>query len=279
MHDTENQSPPLNLNLKNLPVPNPLKITSILLATVAIGGACKSKPTKTVAADDASTATVQIDARPVKMTIHKELPQHFTFLNAAKDSLLFSDLTGTRDALQWITDATDEGLSPESWKPYNEELRAIAAEASGSQDVMTLTDAVAKFARTCGACHTATGTKPIIKVKEPKNRGLDFKDHMAGHKWALDKMWVGLAAPSDADWVAGAKLLSDAPTHLRNLSDYEDDADKAMDLAIEVHALAAKAVKEKDTAARVQIFGKFLSACAQCHEMPGSAPTSEDDAP
>ncbi len=205
------------------------------------------------------------------MSAPKERPQHFTFLTAAKDSMLFSDITGTKDSLRWLAEAGAQGHDA-AWQPYVEAQRKLASVALESSEVDVLSNAVAKLGESCGACHTEFGAKPTIAVKEPKHRGLDFKDHMAGHKWALDKMWAGLATPSDAQWQEGALLLADSPTHLRNLSDYGDDADKAMDLAIEVHGLAAKATKTTETEARVELFGTFLAACAKCHELPGSAP-------
>ena len=233
---------------------------------------CKDKAAKPAPPDDAAAARVVVDARPVKMTQHKERPQHFAFLTAAKDSLLFSDIKGAGESLSWVANPDEETRHPEAWKTLVAGQKSIAAEAEGSESVLVLSTTVAKLGRTCGECHQALDVTPNVAVKEPKHRGLDFKDHMAGHKWALDKMWAGLATPSDQSWVEGAKLLADAPTHLRSLSDYGDDADKAMDLAMQVHGLAADATTETDLDARVEIFGTFLAACAYCHELPGSAP-------
>ena len=246
----------------------------IALLLLSFAG-CKDKAAQPTPTDDAASVAVVIDARPVKMTQHKERPQHFTFLTAAKDSLLFSDVKGAGDSLRWVANPGSQEPPPEAWVPHMETQKSIAAETEGSDNVMVLSKAVANLGRTCGSCHKELDVTPAVKVKEPKHRGLDFKDHMAGHKWALDKMWAGLATPSDEQWIAGATLLADAPTHLRNLSAYGDDADTAMDLAIEVHGLAAKAIKTTDAEARVEIFGTFLAACAHCHELPGSAPKEE----
>lgn len=246
-----------------------------LLVALSPLASCKSKASKPAPADDAAAVVPPTDARPVTMTTTKERPQHFAFLTAAKDSLLFSDLVGARDSLAWVANEDNSEPHDEKWKVHSAELQTTAAAAEGSESVATLSGAVAKFAHTCGACHKDLGVTPEVKVKEPKHRGQDFKEHMAGHKWALDKMWAGLATPSDEHWIEGAKLLADAPTHLRSLSAYGDDADRAMELATEVHGLAAQATTETGTEARVEIFGKFLAACAGCHELPGSAPNEE----
>ncbi len=249
-------------------IKSPLFIAFLVLPTVG----CKDKATKPTPVDDAAPVAIVIDARPVTMTPHKERPQHFTFLTAAKDSLLFSDIAGTRDSLRWVANAGSQEPHADTWKSLVDVQKAIATDAESNANVVVLSQAVARLGRTCGLCHTEHNVTPVVTVKEPKHRGLDFRDHMAGHKWALDKMWAGLATPSDEQWIEGAKLLADAPTHLRSLSAYGDDADNAMDLAGEVHGLAAKAAEETDMDARVEIFGKFLAACAKCHALPGSAP-------
>ncbi len=117
------------------------------------------------------------------------------------------------------------------------------------------------------------GISPTILVPEPKRRGLDFKDHMAGHRWALDNMWAGLATPSDLQWQLGADLLAGAPTHLRKLASYGGDASLAMELATQVHSLAAQAKTETQPDKRTLLLGKFLSACASCHRLAGSEPS------
>ncbi len=249
---------------------------AFILLPLSISGCKEKQKAPSPPVDDAAPAP--IDARPVKMTTPKERPPHFTFLSAAKDSMLFADLVGTKDSLRWVSELSEKPQA-QSWIPHIENQRALATLALESDDVDLISGTVAKLGQSCGSCHTELKVTPTITVKEPKHRGLDFKDHMAGHKWALDKMWAGLATPSDEQWREGAELLADSPTHLRNLSEYGDDADRAMDLAIEVHGLAAKATKTTDTAERVALFGTFLAACAKCHELPGSAPKARGGQP
>lgn len=199
-------------------------------------------------------------------------PRHFSFLTAAKDSLLFGDMPGTHSSLVWMS--LDQSASqPRKWLAHWQQLQSSLLPLDTSNDVAALSGAVAQAAQTCGNCHRDLGITPTVLVPEPKRRGIDFKDHMAGHRWALDQMWSGLATPSEENWQRGADLLANVPTHLRKLSAYGNDAQLAMELATTVHALAAKAKTEKSPDKRVIILGEFLAACADCHVLAGSEPS------
>ncbi len=258
-----------------LPLPYHFQV-SLFLAASLLFFACSSSPEEKV--ETPPTPEIKTDAqiakpkREVKMKTKGKRPHHFAFLTAAKDTLLFSDVKATHESLLWLA-VDEENETKEEWKPFSSKLKTIAKKAATSTNITELTTAISRSAQICGDCHKALSVTPEIAVKEPKNRGLGFKDHMAGHRWALDKMWAGLATPSDAYWVEGAGLLAKTPTHLRSLSTYGSDADKAMQWATTVHSIAAEAATETDTAKRVELFGTFLKACALCHELPGSAPT------
>ena len=201
-------------------------------------------------------------------------PLHFSFLSAAKDTLLFADISGTQSSIAWISQDSATERSPK-WQAHWQELQSSLQPLQNSTDIEELSAAIAQAGRSCGNCHTAMGISPTILVPEPKRRGLDFKDHMAGHRWALDNMWAGLATPSDSQWQLGADLLAGAPTHLRKLASYGKDASLAMKLATQVHSLAAQAKTETQSDGRTLLLGKFLAACAACHRLAGSEPSKD----
>jgi hypothetical protein len=87
---------------------------------------------------------------------------------------------------------------------------------------------------------------------------------MNRHVWALDRMWEGLIAPSDAAWRAGAVALADAPLHFSGQSN-----EQANQLAAKVHELAGSARSASSAKDRAGVYGELLQTCSLCHEALG----------
>lgn len=204
-----------------------------------------------------------------KLTMQK----HFAHAITAKDTILFGDLDVAMTSLRWLAENGASDGGQESWEPHVGRVRRIAQDSLSSKEVEPMAMAVAQIARECGSCHAALGAEPEIPVVKNPPGGEDFKDHMIGHKWALDRMWAGLTTPSNELWVSGAGFLADKPSHIRSLSSYGKNADMAMTFATQVHKLADEALSETQSDRRMAIFGRFLSACAGCHAFPASAPS------
>jgi cytochrome c553 len=200
------------------------------------------------------------------------MQKHFAHAITAKDTILFGDLDVAMESLKWIAENGASDANNDTWEPHIGRVRSIATETLGKREVDVMAMAVAQLARECGACHATHGVEPKIPVVEKAPDDEQFRDHMIGHKWALDRMWAGLTNPSDEHWISGAQHLAGKPSHLRNLSKYGKDADMAMTYATRVHALAEEAVGEKQGDRRMAIFGRFLAACAGCHSFPASRP-------
>ncbi len=262
---------------------SPFIVLSLLTLTMACSSGSdenadspdKKNPKPEQAQEPKQFAPVTITTTPAPQTTPALVgtkPLHFSFLSAAKDTLLFADISGTQSSIAWISQDSTAKRAPK-WQVHWQELQSSLVPLLTSTNIGELSAAIAQAGRSCGSCHTAMGISPTILVPEPKRRGLDFKDHMAGHRWALDNMWAGLATPSDSQWQLGADLLAGAPTHLRKLAGYGNDASLAMKLATQVHSLAAQAKIETQSDKRTLLLGKFLEACAGCHRLAGSEPS------
>lgn len=217
---------------------------------------------------DAATATAPAEPLPPGQAT---MQKHFAHAITAKDTILFGDLEVAMDSLKWISEnGASDSKNSDPWEPHIGRVRSIATDTLGKKKVEVMAMAVAQLARECGACHATLGVEPKLPVVKEAPAGEEFRDHMIGHKWALDRMWAGLTNPSDELWESGAKHLAGKPSHLRNLSKYGKDADMAMTYATRVHSLADEAVTEKQGDRRMAIFGRFLAACAGCHAFPAS---------
>jgi hypothetical protein len=253
---------------------------SIYLTLLLVGPACKDRPEQS--ADESKLAPTQV-APPIDAAIApapedplppdtESMQKHFAHAITVKDTVLFGDLDVAMESLKWISENGASDSNNDSWEPHMGRVRSIAKNTLGHKKVEVMAMAVAQLARECGACHATLGVEPEIPVVNEVPQGDEFRDHMIGHKWALDRMWAGLTNPSDALWLSGAKFLAGKPSHLRNLSEYGDDADMAMTYATRVHSLAEEAVNEPQGDRRMAIFGRFLAACAGCHAFPASRP-------
>ncbi|MDP2956082.1 MAG: hypothetical protein Q8N53_06655, partial [Longimicrobiales bacterium] len=52
---------------------------------------------------------------------------------------------------------------------------------------------------------------PHTQVGEAPTAGTPAATHTQRSRWALDRLWEGLAGPSDAAWAAGSEVLMDTP--------------------------------------------------------------------
>ena len=240
---------------------------------------CKDAKAPPAAKDEAPVPPPVVETPPATdaattpevVTPKLAMQRHFAHAITAKDTILFGDLDVAMSSLRWLAENGASDGTQESWEPHIGRVRRIAQDALPSKKIETMAMAVAQVARECGSCHAALGVEPEIPVVKTPPGGEEFRDHMIGHKWALDRMWAGLTTPSSELWVSGADFLADKPSHIRNLSSYGKDADKAMGFATQVHSLADDAVKETQADRQMAIFGRFLAACAGCHAFPASA--------
>jgi hypothetical protein len=261
--------------------------TAIVLAlATSLSFSCKDAKDAPASKDKAAVAPVGVEPpaaeapptpeappAPAVATPRLTMQMHFAHAITAKDTILFGDLDVAMSSLRWLAENGASDGGQESWEPHVGRVRRIAQDALSSKKVETMAMAVAQLARECGSCHAALGAEPEIAVVKSPPGGEDFKDHMIGHKWALDRMWAGLTTPSSELWISGAGFLAEKPSHLRNLSSYGKNADMAVSFATQVHTLSEEAVKETQSDRRMAIFGRFLAACAGCHAFPASAAT------
>lgn len=175
----------------------------------------------------------------------------------------------TVQAAAWALAEAESGAGmPSSAMRYVEQLRGFARLASTAPDVSAAATAVARLGGTCGSCHRTMKRGPEYKiVTGPSEGATPVATRMIRHRWAADRLWDGLVAPSDESWRAGADVLQDAPLFTDALTRDVEHYDAVTRLAWEVHDVGVRGQGTRDQTARADLYGKLLGTCASCHRL------------
>lgn len=79
---------------------------------------------------------------------------------------------------------------------------------------------------------------------------------MVSHQRAVEQMWQGLIAPSDARWLAGARALTRAPLH------------------IVAQAVTPRSELDVDDVARIRLYARLAEAAASQDARGGRSPVT-----
>jgi mono/diheme cytochrome c family protein len=194
---------------------------------------------------------------------------HFEQVRGVQVGVIQGDLEAVRAAARWV--ATHEALAgmPESWEAYVADMREAAEVAAEAADIEAAAMATANMAKTCAACHEDMQRFPqFLDVAKPADSD-ETLPHMIGHMWAADRMWRGLVTPSTVSWNNGVAALGGDPLDAESFSVDDATVEKVVELAHEVHELAATGRRAPDQEVRAEVMGQFLGTCAECHRLLG----------
>jgi cytochrome c553 len=187
----------------------------------------------------------------------------------ARDFVIKGQPSEAKAQLQWLLDNVPiEG--PPAQVVHLQDVHEAASKGLAAQDSAGLAEAIADVGRACGACHETAGDGPQFQaVTEPETDAA-----MARHVWAADRMWEGLIGPDPERWRRSADLLKIEVVDFSALYagvDLETAGDAAR-LHSRVHALADVGRMADDSADRVELYGAYIAACADCHALLGRGP-------
>ena len=100
----------------------------------------------------------------------------------------------------------------------------------------------------------------------PRGEDETLAGHMRKHYRAADLLYRGLIVPSEHSWNAGAKALTGDPAELE-LRRGPTARPEIEALAKRLHGLAREAGKAGDSKARLEIYGRMLETCSDCHKL------------
>jgi hypothetical protein len=246
-----------------------------LLTCIAVAACSHGSATKKTAESGASTLYIervqQTRAAGQSEQFRALMSEHFGFAAWARDATSIGDVTAAREALLNLANHTYDGIVPGAWLPRVRAMQDQARGVAGATRLDQLANGVAQLGRACGECHAATGGGPAVsepRREPPPTEPDSFPDRMFRHRNAIEQLWLGLIAPSDAVWQEGALQLARSTSELHMQGAVPEDIDQALR---ELNWLGVQATLAREPFDRAESYGHVLGACAECHSRPWPA--------
>jgi cytochrome c553 len=151
---------------------------------------------------------------------------------------------------------------PKGWREFVEPMQRTARRVSDGTSAPAVAAAAADLGVSCGACHQKHGGPKASTEPAPK-AGSTLEERMKHHIWATERLWEGLAIPSNDAWNLGAQALSSDPFPPESLKPGGVDARGA---AQDFVKLAKKAGSKKSAQERAALYAELLLTCGTCHQ-------------
>ena len=202
----------------------------------------------------------------VKPGTNTHMWSHFDRALDAHNAVLAGQVIDARAAGQWLIDHP-EGDLPRGSETLERRLLQYARELAGAKDMTEAAVNVAGIAEVCGECHRQFGPGPrFAGGGVPVDRTADVSREMQRHAWATGRLWEGLIGPSDAAWMAGARVLKDAPMTPSQLPAREGAEEDIAALERRVHEFGQLSLGASSSE-RTVIYANLIATCASCHRL------------
>ncbi len=222
-----------------------------------------SKSPDTPAADTSESSTDEsVEQSPEAKVMH----ERFLAVNSIRDAVIAGTLATVQERANKL--ATDGNLRRvlADWGQYTKELQNEVKETAESSDLQSAAMHTAAAADTCGRCHESLGVATLDETTGPPPvEADDLSGTMRRHRWAINRMWDGLVAPSASSWEVGAKALAEATSHAQEQPQVKHDKE-LLSLLGGVDKLAIEATEAVTGPERTQALGQLLTTCSTCHQ-------------
>ncbi len=244
--------------------------TALGTATIVMSWAVSCDPSSSPSvaeAEKAAAVTPEPESGPAplvkaRQAVTRHMPSHFASTHDLVDWIIDGDLEQAQTAAGDLANHRPKSM-PADWFPYLERLRSAAADVKAATSLATAAAATARVTHACGSCHAGQGKGPKIPDVPPPAQTND--SCMLGHKWATERLWLGIVGPSDEAWAAGAKQFAATQACPDVLKDGPSHPDVFRTTAETLKAQAATATTATDLDSRARIYGELLNTCGSCH--------------
>ena len=210
-------------------------------------------------------------AEPAKPAadVAKHMHDHLARVTDVQEAVIRGDLDAAVEPAKWIADHQEtEGL-PADTETIVADMKRLAAAITQAEDIKSASTSTAMLVSYCGQCHAAAKITPKLPEIAKPAGGRGVTAHMMEHQWAMDLLYQGLMAPSDALWTKGVAAMQAAPLAGASLPKDAKLTKEILASEKQVHELAAKALAAMDIGSKVAVYGELLGNCASCHGLHG----------
>lgn len=217
----------------------------------------------------AVAADAQSVTGPAREAVVRHMHEHVDSVDDIRSAVIAGNLNAVRDPARWL--ATHEVVAglPGEWEQFVTAMRSHATRIAGAQSLVAAANATGNLALTCAACHRANNVQmEFARVETPPDELDDIGTHMQRHRWAADRMWEGLFGPSEYAWNQGVDMLLDVALKPGKVAPGHGSAHGELGrMEREVHLIGSRGIVASTPQQRSQIYGEYLSLCANCHTM------------
>lgn len=219
------------------------------------------------AVDESSGAEANPEGAPNRvLALHMD--NYFWMALEARDALIAGGLDHARNRMRRLSEREYRGLVPDPWLPDMEHMIDEARQVAAAGDLREASEAMARVAVACGACHGKLHVGPLpgsAPVDDSAEDGEDLTERMLRHQWAADALWSGLTRPSDADWRSGAEALVDAPPQPPASPDGGVVGPEQQSAMERVRHIGQDALQSTVPEQRAKVYAELLQSCSGCH--------------
>ena len=195
----------------------------------------------------------ELDRSEVMLTMH----ERFAYATMMRTAIIH----GHFDRAHRYADLLDESLKSADASLVTDQVLAAAREAAQAETISQAAAGIARVGEACGSCHEAREVELAFLGQQALPWGESLLARMGRHIWAADRMWEGLVTHSELTWERGARVLSRDPFFAP-----DDEMRVPEEKVYELSAIAAEAEAARRWDHRAAVYGRFLSACADCHQ-------------
>lgn len=228
----------------------------------------------------ASTATGGTDREKDTVespAVRERMREHAEKGAALRDDVARGDLEAVHRSAKVLAELRIEGPLDSTWRRHLDAMNVAAGRVVDAKNITEASRRTAVLAEACGSCHAALGGGAPA-VASPPAEASGVVPRMRRHEWAAARLWDGLVVPSSDAWLAGARVLADAPLEPEALTPGMTPVKKIDDMTREVHELGKKAAGMTTPQERASAYAEVLASCAGCHQWLGGGPPVDSGA-